>query len=156
MAKPSIVPATLEHVERMAPHMRDCDRREIWASSRQRPEDSLRHGVLSSTEAWTGLIDDEIACLFGVVPQSLMGGSGYVWMLATPLIEQHQILFLRRCRPVVKRMMSNFTYLHNYVDERNTSAIRWLQWLGFTMGEPEPYGVMQLPFRHFEMRLDHV
>lgn len=151
-AKAEIVPATLAHAEAMAPHLRQADRDEIWAASMSLPADSLRNGVMASRDAWAGLIDGEVACLFGVAPQSLMTGSGYAWMLATPLIERHQLLFLRRCRPMVAEMLCGFNYLHNYVDARNAKAIRWLRWLGFTIHDPAPHGVLGLPFHHFEMR----
>jgi len=147
-----IVPATLAHAEAMAPNMRQADRDEIWAASMSRPLDSLRNGVMASAHAWAGLADGEIACIFGVAPQSRLTGSGYAWMLATPLIERHQVTFLRHCRPAINDMSRGFTYLHNYVDARNTKAIRWLRWLGFTLHDPEPHGVMGLPFHHFEMR----
>lgn len=151
-AKVDIIPATLAHAEAMAPHMREADRNEIWAASRSQPLDSLRNGVMASSRAWAGLADGEIACLFGVAPQSRLTGSGYAWMLATPLIEQHQVTFLRHCRPAVADMAKGFTYLHNYVDARNTKAIRWLRWLGFTIHAPAPHGALGLPFHHFEMR----
>ncbi len=151
-AKAEIVPATLEHAEAMAPHLRQADRDELWAASRSLPADSLRNGVRSSSFARAGLIDGEVACLFGVAPQSRLTGSGFAWMLATPLIEEHQILFLRRCRPVVREMGQGFRYLHNYVDARNVTAIRWLRWLGFTIHDPAPHGALGLPFHHFEMR----
>lgn len=152
MAKPSVIPATLEHAEAMAPNLRECDRQEIWAASRQLPRDSLRHAVMASSCAWTGMVDDDIACMFGVVPQSLMSGSGFVWMLGTPLVEKHAVMFLRRNRAKVAEMASQFPYLHNYVDARNETAIRWLRWLGFTIHDAEPYGALGLPFHHFEMR----
>ena len=41
--------------------------------------------------------------------------------------------------------------LRNVVDARNTVSIRWLEWLGFTLGTPQPMGVCGLPFIPFEM-----
>ena len=35
------------------------------------------------------------------------------------------------------------------VDARNAVAIRWLGWLGFTLGAPQPMGVRGLPFIPF-------
>ena len=36
-------------------------------------------------------------------------------------------------------------------DVRNTVAIRWLEWLGFTFGEPVGYGPLGMPFKPFCM-----
>lgn len=147
-----VMPATLAHAREAAENLRQADRDELWAASRSTPWNALRNGVTASTRAWAGLVDDEVACLFGVAPQSLASGTGMAWMLATPLIEEHQVLFLRRCRPVVAEMGRGYAYLHNHVDARNEKAIRWLRWLGFTIHDPAPYGALGLPFHHFEMR----
>ena len=50
-------------------------------------------------------------------------------------------------------MAGGYTWLVNWVDDRNTCAIRWLKWMGFTIHEPEPYGVANLPFRRFDMKM---
>ena len=50
-------------------------------------------------------------------------------------------------------MLATYPLLRNYVDERNTMAIRWLEWLGFEILPVEPFGVEGLPFHPFEMRV---
>ena len=155
-ARAEVVPATWAHVDELAETMRQDDVNEIWASSYSTPQTALSCALRGSLQAWTGLIDGRVACMFGVVPESLMGGSGFPWMLGSDLIISHQKLFLRRCRKNVAMMAEQFNYLHNYVDDRNVKAVKWLEWLGFEIGEPEPFGVLGLPFRHFEMRVNHV
>ena len=46
-------------------------------------------------------------------------------------------------------MLREFPVLRNVVDARNTVSIRWLVWLGFTIGTPQPMGVRGLPFIPF-------
>lgn len=36
--------------------------------------------------------------------------------------------------------------------DRNAVSKRWLQWLGFTLSEPQAFGYEQRPFRIFEMK----
>lgn len=151
-----IVQATLEHAQRMAPRLRQADIDEIWASSMLEPETSLTRGVACSSHVWTGMVDGEPACIFGVVPVSFMSGIGVPWMLGTDLVEEHATAFLRRNRRYVKRMTRAYNYLVNYVDDRNVKAIAWLEWLGFTVSEPQQFGALNMPFRRFEMRTDHV
>lgn len=155
-AKGEVVPATWAHVDELAETMRQADVDEVWASGYLTPSVALSSALRGSLQAWTGLIDGRVACMFGVMPESLMGGSGYPWMLGSDLIERHQKLFLRRCLENVAMMAEQFGYLHNYVDDRNVKSIKWLQWLGFEIGEPVAHGVIGLPFRHFEMRVNHV
>ena len=49
-------------------------------------------------------------------------------------------------------MKSGYSYPHNRVHAGNDAAIRWLGWLGFALGAPEPDGPFAQPFIHFEWR----
>ncbi|MNC81827.1 hypothetical protein D3C75_1350850 [compost metagenome] len=51
-------------------------------------------------------------------------------------------------------MLERHPTLTNYVDARNLAAIRWLQWLGFRMDSPVPYGPHRLTFRQFHLTRD--
>lgn len=146
----TVTPATLAHAFRMAPNMRRSDVDEIWAAAYRLPLESLEHGIACSSEAWAALVGDEVACIFGVAPASILASEGCPWMLGTPLIERHALPFLRRCRPVVDHWAEVYGHLANHVDARNTKAIRWLRWLGFVIHEAEPLGPMALPFHRFE------
>jgi hypothetical protein len=152
----SVVEATIEHAQRMAPRLRQADLDEVWASAQLEGDQALMRGLACSTHAWTGLVDGEPACMFGVVPASMMSGIGVPWMLGTDLVEQHATAFLRRNRRYVKLMTQAYNYLVNYVDDRNVKAIAWLEWLGFAMSEPQQFGAFGMPFRRFEMRSEHV
>ena len=66
-------------------------------------------------------------------------------------LEKYQRTFLRRCGKVVNAMLTVYPYLENYVDARNHTARIWLHWLGFTIDEPQPYGINNLPFHRFHM-----
>lgn len=151
-AKAEIVPATLAHAEAMAPHLRQADCDELWAASRSRPLESLRNAVKASHRARAWRVEGEVVCLFGVAPTSRLTGTGTVWLLGTPAVEAHQVAFLRASRPTLGEVIRGYRHLYNYVDARNTTAIRWLRWLGFTIHDPAPYGALGLPFHHFEMR----
>jgi hypothetical protein len=150
-ARIEIVPATLEHARYVAANLREADREEVMASTGWSPERALAESLSSSSNAWTGLADDAPVCIFGVAGETLLSRTGFPWMLGTDGVATYQRQFLRRNRPLVQIMLSMFPYLVNYVDQRNTVAIRWLKWLGFKMGEPEPYGVQGLPFLRFEL-----
>ena len=141
--------AKLEDTFIMAHDMRDIDKQEIWASNRARPLDALVRSVRNSERARTGLVDGEIACMFGICRQNLMGRTGTIWMLGTDLLEQHATRFLRENKKEIVDISSECIIIENYCDARNKVTIRWLKWLGFTIEEVEPYGVYNLPFHHF-------
>lgn len=148
----AITPATMAHVAQMLPHVRQADRDEVLASAGQSVEALLGTCVERSEMAWAGLVDDRVACIFGVVGASVLSETGYPWMLGTDLIDDHAKAFLRRNKAMVGVMLARYPHLTNYVDARNAKAIGWLRWLGFTIRPAVPYGAAQLPFHPFDMR----
>lgn len=64
----------------------------------------------------------------------------------------HARHFLRACAPVVREMGTDYLTLRNHVDIRNHLAIRWLQWLGFTLDDPIPFGPFGFKFHPFNMQ----
>lgn len=152
MPKYAIVPATQEHVTAMLPHVRTADRHEVMAAAGLPIEVILADSVARSDMAWAGLVDDRVACIFGVAGASIISETGYPWLLGTDLIEQHAKAFLRRNKAMVRVMLSRYPYLKNHVDVRNTTAIGWLRWLGFSILPAEPFGMYRMPFHPFEMR----
>lgn len=147
-----IVAAKPSHIDRLAPFVRECDRRELWTGWRHEPAAALRYGLERSTHAWTGFIDFEPVCMFGVVPGSLLGGSGTPWLIGTDAMVLHQMAFLRRCRPQLVRMQRTYQHLVNYVAADNEASVRWLRWLGFTVHESIELGPDRVQFRKFEWR----
>lgn len=148
-----VVGALSEHVEPIAQNARAADFAELLAAGGVSPSEAMLMGLSTSTAARTGLIDGEPVCMFGISPASLLTGVGVPWMIGTDRLERYQFAFLRRCRGELMDMGQGYTWLVNWVDDRNTCAIRWLRWLGFTIHDPEPYGVALLPFRRFDMKL---
>lgn len=151
MAEIAIIPATEAHALELAPVVREADRIEIEAAAGISPLEALRISLTRSTEAWAGTVDDRVACMFGVGPLSLLGGEGCPWLIGGELVGQHAVAFLRRNKAMVVGWSKIFPVMRNAVDVRNTVAIRWLRWLGFTILPPVPYGVQRLPFHPFEM-----
>jgi GNAT superfamily N-acetyltransferase len=147
-----IIPASPAHAEALAPRMRAADVAEVYAAARHAPLEALTRSLAISTHAWCGIMDGEVACLFGVGMRSLLGGVGSPWMLGSDLIEQHGKAFLRRSRGVVAQMQAAYPELENWVDARNAVSIRWLRWLGFTLEPAAPFGPFDCPFHRFWKR----
>ncbi len=144
-----IRPATLRDALTLV--LRRADREEVEALSGRNPREVLVESVERSSSAWAGLADGELVCLFGVVPLTLSGVTGIPWLLGSPAVCDYSRQFLRRNKAFVRAMLQEYPVLKNVVDARNTVSIRWLRWLGFTMGEPTPMGTAGLPFIPFEM-----
>ena len=151
--KYEMVPATLEHAEELAENMRWADCEEVWATAHLYPLQATLFSLEASRDATTGLADGCVVCMFGVGPAAIISTTGVPWLLTTDGVERHAKAFLRRNKKVVKEMLMTYPFLKNYVDERNTVAVRWLKWLGFDIMPSVPFGVEELPFHPFEMRL---
>ncbi|EAW2320551.1 hypothetical protein E5C59_19605 [Salmonella enterica subsp. enterica] len=151
MIKAQIVPATGEHIEAIIPLVRQADIDEFLEINGWSPRRVLETGLRTSTFCCAGLINGEVVTVFGVAPASMIGGSGIPWLVGTDALEKYQRTFLRRCGKVVNAMLTVYPYLENYVDARNHTARIWLHWLGFTIDEPQPYGINNLPFHRFHM-----
>lgn len=135
----------------LAAHMRPEDVAEMKATQGEgvNLETLLRQSVALSESAETGIAADtgEVVLIRGVAP--LPQGGGAPWMLATPRAEEFIREFIVEGRKYVGEMLDRYGFLINYVDVRNTKSVRWLAKIGFTIHEPEPFGVQGLPFHKF-------
>lgn len=152
----ALIPAEAEHIPAIVAGVRQADVDELWASSFSTVAEVLVRGLRYSTVTWTVQYDGRPVVMAGVAPASILGGLGVPWLVATREVERHPGPFLRASRRAIPVMLGYYQHLVNYVDDRNTVAQRYLQWLGFTLDAPAPHGVLGLPFRRFEMRAPHV
>ncbi|HWU70748.1 MAG TPA: hypothetical protein VN017_05280 [Pseudoxanthomonas sp.] len=153
--KATIVPTEPWHITIIAENARQADIDELWCSSRSRPDWCMRRGLNATVKPYTGMVDGKPVCMFGVSPFSILSGMGAAWMIGSKELNRLSVQkeLLRLSRPVVASMRDQFpALLYNFVDQRNTSAIRWLRWLGFQFDDPIPYGVDGLPFLPFYLR----
>lgn len=154
--KVEVSPARPEDIDELLPTVRQADVDEFLAASGHSVREVLEDGLRVSRLAWTGRINDEVVCMFGVAGYSLLSNKGAPWLVGSDKLSGSSKAFLRRCRKYAMQMLRAYPELENYVDARNETAIRWLHWLGFQFDEPEPYGVSGLPFHRFSMRAQHV
>ncbi|MFH7275380.1 hypothetical protein, partial [Klebsiella pneumoniae] len=120
------------------------------------PEEVITRAMKSASVAAAGMINGQVVTIFGISPASIITGRGIPWLVSTDHIEHQPLTFLRHCRPVLRDMSRGYRVLENYVDARNHAAKSWLHWMGFTLADPEPYGLKGMPFHHFTKEIDHV
>jgi hypothetical protein len=147
-----VIPAKPEHIEYIAPRMRRADVEEIKAASGKSPREALEFSFDRSNEAWALIYDGKPAAMFGVGWISILSGMAAPWLLGTDLVQDHYRHFLRGSRWWFARISSGYDVLTNIVDDRNDVSKRWLEFLGFTLDEPQIMGVERRLFRKFEWR----
>lgn len=130
-----ISPALGEDVRHVAHHLRDADFIELALSRADAtPFETVLESAAGSDWCEALRVDGRAIVLYGLYP-SQMRGSGVPWMVATQDIHRIERDFVRRCRPVVGRMLDAYPYLYNQVHCDNETSIRWLRWLGFSIDD---------------------
>lgn len=125
--------------------MKQADRDEVMSASGFSPMSAIKISWLFSLTAFTGLDPDgEPLGMFGVSRENIHWFTP--WLLSTERICDLWIPFLRTTREMFPIVCAKYPNMRNHVDARNVKSIAWLQWLGFNMEAPAPYGVEGLPF----------
>ncbi len=109
---------------------------------------ALWRSYRSSLISRTAYVDGEIAAVWGC-GGSALGGIGEPWLLTSPAIEKIPVSFVREARQEVNAMLGIFPVLQNYVAANYRQACRFLECVGFDLGEAFPAGPARAPFRQF-------
>jgi hypothetical protein len=152
VAEVLIRPTEPSDVEMLIAHLRASDLAECQAYGRSDIGEGIRASVRRSLLCWSGFIDGELAAILGVAPIDMLNGLGSPWMLGTPVLDRHQRVLVRATPEYISRMLKAFPHLVNFVHAKNTTSVRWLRRLGFTLQEAVPFGPLGEPFHPFEMR----
>lgn len=146
----SIAPACQADCLELAQHMRTADRLECEALGVS-PLATLEDSLASSEFAFTVRFHGQIAAMVGLTPTehhgSALGGrsSAIPWALTGTVVDRYPMQFWRLSKQfatLLRRLQPN---LANMVDARHTSALRWLERLGFTIGPVVALGPNNLP-----------
>lgn len=97
-------------------------------------EHCIRFGLLYG-DAHTAFIGNEPAGIFGIMDY---GDMKVPWGVFTTAIDRHPVAFLRAARRWAKGLQPGTVQV---VDVRNALAVKWFQWMGFKLAEPEEYGI---------------
>ena len=151
MAAAEVLPIEPEDIAVILRDVRQADIDEIVEGLGVSLENELADGIAGSLNARKIVVDGHIVAIFGDAVHSVLGSIGVPWLISTVHVERHARAFLKVCKPEVQGMLTRHRHLFNYVDARNTAAIRWLKWLGFDFGEAVPYGPKRLPFYPFTL-----
>ena len=101
-------------------------------------EEAISYAFTLSRYSWTGLANGKLACMWGVNPTSFVSDMATLWLITTPLVEEHSFLFLRWSRRFVEELMqtTEFSTIHGQVRADFHRSIWWLKWLGFHVQSP--------------------
>lgn len=100
-------------------------------------EEIMSKCVTGSSSVWTGFIDGKVACVWGVIPPTLLSDRVYLWLFTTDLIKDHQFIFVRHSQIVIKEILKDFDLIYGHCVVDAEHSIRWLKWLGAKFDKPE-------------------
>lgn len=143
-----IVPTIPAHITELCGTLRDMDRLEIEQYGMS-GEDGLWLSYKAGLMNQTAIIDGEVAAVWGVAGEYL-GDIGQPWLMTSSAIKKISPLrFAKYYQREVFKMLEFFDILENYVLAEYEGAVRLLSIIGFTIGEPEPFGTGM--YRKFSM-----
>lgn len=145
--------ATPADADRIAPLLREKDRREVEAITGECPEAILPRSFVAEPPCkvlFAETAESKQPILIGGVRSTPDHGatSAAVWMVGTPLLERYSFTLAREARRYVDAWGRSYHRLWNTAWEGNDLHVEWLRFLGFTItGRFEHRG---LPFITFE------
>lgn len=144
-----VLPVSVDEADEIAAIVRQADVDEITEALGIPMPHALRMCFGGSLKASKIVIGGKIVAVFGDCTHDRE--IGVPWLISTIHVEKRAKSFLQVCKPEVREMLTRHPTLMNYVDQRNTQAVRWLKWLGFRFGEAVPYGPKGFPFYPFQL-----
>lgn len=121
-----LVPLEQYMIDEICHNLREHDKKEFALFEFQ----TIQESIDNSAEKWCALVDNKPACMWGIRQESLLTGAS-IWLISTPLIEQHPYRFLVESRRAIKSAVDTYFMLYGYVDADYAKSSRWLEWLGF-------------------------
>lgn len=107
----------------------------------------LDKAIRNEFPSFVCLVDGKPAAIFGGHSETLLGECR-LWMLTTPLIEEHQVPLLRASKRFVKWMAANYGPVVGMVDSEFEKSRNWLRWIGFKEVQDGEFIVMRYSGGH--------
>jgi len=145
-----IRPAEICDLYKLARNLRDGDRLEV-TSLGLHPAKAIRASFRHAVFRTTALIDGEVAAMWGLGSVSMLSDVGHPWLMTTPAVEKVPVSFLKVGQREVTKMLRSRRRLEGNVAADYRMACRFLEALGFELGEPEEFGPLKAKFRKFAM-----
>lgn len=150
MNKETIRKPTKDDVEYLINNIRQEDIEEIEAASDISVREALEStpNLLDNSSTWE--VNGKLVCMFGITPCE-DDKMGVIWMLATEEFHKYSKLFAVKSKKVILGLVEKYEYVFNFVYGKNTKSIKWLEWVGFHICDPEPLGKKGEAFHRFEI-----
>lgn len=107
----------------------------------------------ASSAVYVGYIDGDVACIYGLMPPSLLSDRVYLWLLTTDTATEHKFVFIRHSQIVIERILAKWDTIIGDALVEDLRAIKWLGWLGAHFAPPRgAFRPFQINKQSFERR----
>jgi hypothetical protein len=111
--------------------------------------EALRVTYFTAKRAHVARVAGALVAVFGV-EGSMLQGRACIWLVGTQLLDQYPVQFVKQTRQYLDQWRADYGRLFNWVAAINKRTRRWLQFAGFEIGAPAPYGPYKTAFCYFE------
>lgn len=147
--KIEIVPMEIRHIPELIDNIREGDRDECTALGLT-PKQTLIAAYKESLVKKATLLDGKVAALWGV-SGTYLAPESYIWLLTSKEVDKAPLHLAAAYRREVRKLLEVFPFLTNYCDFAYKKSLRMLELCGFTVDEPEPYGIEGALFCRFHI-----
>jgi hypothetical protein len=123
-----IEPARPVHVYEILQNLRAREKKLV--ANLEDPAAAIIDEMRQSTRAYVGLLDGEVACLWGVQIRTLLLDSVYLWMFTTSAVEEHPFTFVRHSQRMRDVLLEEYGTIEGICAIDNPTSAKWLRWLG--------------------------
>lgn len=109
------------------------DLREMMRSEFEK--ETFFHCASLSQTIYQGKINGEVACVWGLVPPTVMSTQAYIWLYTTPIAEQHTFILVRYSQMMIQSMLEDYDTITGHCRIDDDRAIKWMRWLGAEFGK---------------------
>lgn len=135
-----IQPVTGEVIDYLGGRIRPEHLREINSLLPMDGGQALRYGIEAASVAYAAVRNGTPLFVVGVGDVSPMTGAGLGWLLGTSDMIDHGVWVAdvsRAMLPILHRH-SGAARIQNWIPAEYRVARKWLAWLGFSIGAPQP------------------
>lgn len=108
----------------------------------------------TSHRCFTGVIDGEIVCVFGIIPEAILSSCrAFPWMICAKSIEhpKNRKVLVEKGLNLLEELSKGYKSLLGVVHEQNSLAIRWLKYIGFVVETKDRHEINGGGFHRFHM-----
>lgn len=124
-----------EFIKEFVSDLRDADKKEM-ATFVDNPLLEITESINASIEAYKAqTLDNKPLALFGVTAVSETKGF-LIWCVGTNELSKYRKSFVKISKNVLKKWLTEYKLLFNFVSLENKNAVNWLKWLGAKFEKP--------------------